>query len=95
VPTDCTCPANAHYEGACKHRVAVAIRRPLVDAVMVDTELAADGGLIDESRRDDAVADPDGIAASATDETDCADCLAEFPCWECVRTGRRGLSGME
>jgi hypothetical protein len=95
VPTDCTCPANAHYEGACKHRVTVAIRRPLIDAVMVDTALAADGGLIDEERRDEAAADPDGIAASAVDETDCADCLPEFPCWECVRTGRRDLSGVD
>lgn len=95
VPTDCTCPADAHCEGACKHRVAGAIRRPLINAVMVDTALAADGGLVDESRREDAAADPDGIAASAAGESDCPDCLAGVPCWECVRPGRRGLSGVE
>jgi hypothetical protein len=95
VPDTCTCPADARFEGACKHRVAVAIRRPLVDAVMVDTELAADGGLVDEPQHDDAATDSGGTTESAIEEADCAECLPEFPCWECVRTGRLGLSGME
>lgn len=29
VPTACTCPADEHGQGACKHRIAVAIRSPV------------------------------------------------------------------
>jgi len=43
VPTSCDCPADEHYEGACKHRVAVAIRRPIVDAA-AERQVRADGG---------------------------------------------------
>jgi hypothetical protein len=34
LPASCECPADEHYEGACKHRVAVAIRRPVLDAAI-------------------------------------------------------------
>ncbi|MFB6202554.1 MAG: SWIM zinc finger family protein [Halorhabdus sp.] len=33
VPIACTCPADEHYDGACKHRVAVAIREPVLGSV--------------------------------------------------------------
>lgn len=33
LPVACTCPAAAHYDEPCKHQVAVAIRRPILDAV--------------------------------------------------------------
>ena len=33
VPTECTCPADETFEGACKHRVAVAIRSPVLDSL--------------------------------------------------------------
>lgn len=32
TPTVCECPADKHHEGACKHRVAVAIRGPVIQA---------------------------------------------------------------
>ena len=32
IPVACECPADEHYEGACKHRVAVAIREPVIQA---------------------------------------------------------------
>lgn len=32
IPVTCECPADEHYEGACKHRVAVAIREPVLQA---------------------------------------------------------------
>jgi len=53
LPVDCTCPAETNYKGACKHRVAVAIRRPVLDFAN-DMQLLADGGTRpqrDESRR--------------------------------------------
>ncbi|WP_324759518.1 SWIM zinc finger family protein [Haloarcula sp. GH36] len=33
LPVSCTCPADARFDGACKHRVAVAIQRPLLDVL--------------------------------------------------------------
>ncbi|QLH79827.1 SWIM zinc finger family protein [Halosimplex rubrum] len=94
LPTACTCPADDHYEGACKHRVAVAIRRPLLAAATAAADaqsVAADGGRVPSSVADtpDSPSAQDEPAAP-TDET-CADCIGEFPCWECVRTGRKEL----
>ncbi|QLG61083.1 SWIM zinc finger family protein [Halorarum salinum] len=42
LPTHCECPADRKYEGACKHRVAVAIRTPVLEAA-IHAQLAADG----------------------------------------------------
>jgi len=89
VPTACTCPADAKYDGACKHRIAVAIRRPILDAVRRQ-QLVADGGVSSASKpkenepRDDEDNDQDHL-----DECDCADLGSDFPCWECYRSGRR------
>ncbi|QSG05119.1 SWIM zinc finger family protein [Halapricum desulfuricans] len=33
IPIQCTCPADARFDSPCKHRVAVAIRRPILDLV--------------------------------------------------------------
>ena len=32
LPHSCPCPADEHYQGACKHRVSVAIRTPVLEA---------------------------------------------------------------
>ena len=48
IPSDCTCKADTYHDGACKHRVALALRPALVEAAEAgDTEpaLATDGGL--------------------------------------------------
>jgi len=34
VPEVCECPADMHHDGACKHRVAVAIRLPVLNAAV-------------------------------------------------------------
>ncbi|SFR97104.1 SWIM zinc finger [Halomicrobium zhouii] len=89
LPVDCTCPADANYEHACKHRVAVAIRRSVLDFAN-DVQLLADGGTrpqrgespLEESRLDD-------IGEPA--DCDCDALPDDFPCWECVRTGRRPM----
>ncbi|QCJ45885.1 SWIM zinc finger family protein [Haloprofundus sp. MHR1] len=80
VPIACECPADEKYPGACKHRVAVAIRSVVVDAA-VEMQALADGGSVRASTRYE------------TDESscDCEQLSNGFPCWECVRTGRRGL----
>lgn len=79
LPTSCSCPADAHFEGACKHRVAVAIRRPVLSAA--NKQVVTDGGSKIEPASEDA----------SSSEDDCEECFSDFPCWECVRTGRREL----
>ncbi|WP_310732959.1 SWIM zinc finger family protein [Halostella salina] len=91
LPSDCECPANATYDGACKHRVAVAIRRPVLDAAL-DRQVAADGGTPRKQRN---AADTSSVTAKNTEpptDCDCDELTTEFPCWECVRTGYRTLS---
>jgi hypothetical protein len=34
VPKVCECPADMHHDGACKHRVAVAIWLPVLNAAV-------------------------------------------------------------
>jgi len=83
IPQTCTCPANARFDGACKHRVGVAIRKPILDAA--NRQVAADGGVETSA----------GLASQQQgqqeEEDNCEECLEEFPCWECVRTGARVL----
>lgn len=43
LPTTCTCPAHMAYAGPCKHRVAVAIRRRVLDAAIQMQMLAESG----------------------------------------------------
>jgi len=85
VPTACECPADEHSDGPCKHRVAVAIRPRVLD-IAVKMRLVADGGSTS----------PNAVRANRLDETEskqcgCDDLPDDFPCWECVRTGRREL----
>ncbi|WP_415383008.1 SWIM zinc finger family protein [Halosimplex sp. TS25] len=94
LPIECTCPADDHYEGACKHRVAVAIRRPLLDAVTAadgSQSVAADGGHVPASAANTPEATSAQDEAGAADDEECPDCIGEFPCWECVRTGCKEL----
>ncbi|ELZ27046.1 zinc finger SWIM domain protein [Halogeometricum pallidum JCM 14848] len=82
LPARCTCPADERFEGACKHRVAIAIRRPLLQAMTLhrDEPVVADGG------------QQHGTLGSKTEaDESCLECLDDFPCWECVKTGRREL----
>ncbi|QLH79937.1 SWIM zinc finger family protein [Halosimplex rubrum] len=86
VPVSCSCPADKHYEGACKHRVAVAIRRPLIDAIAdraTGKTVAPDGGRIETAT--------DSNNEERTADEACSECLDDFPCWECVRTGNKPL----
>lgn len=81
VPTACTCPADARFEAACKHRVGVAIRDPILTAAK--RNVATDGGT--------TVAPAGADTQSGNEDEDCDECLDDFPCWECIRTGRREL----
>ncbi|RKS81529.1 SWIM zinc finger protein [Haloarcula quadrata] len=96
----CTCPDHDYREVRCKHirRVAFATgNRPIpawVDADEVDAQLgqhveetpkvaATDGGVtLDSFGADDR-----------PEDCDCAELSGDFPCWPCVRDGRRDLPG--
>ncbi len=83
VPVACECPADEHYEGACKHRVAVAIRQPIVDAA-AERQVRADGGEVSLESETESDSGRPG-------QCQCSDDPERIPCWECVRTGRRSL----
>lgn len=82
-PTGCECPADHRFDGACKHRVAVAIRRPIVEAATT-RQVRADGGTIQPN--EESTADTD-----CPEDCECAALPDGFPCWDCVRTGCRSL----
>jgi len=51
IPSDCECPADQYHDGACKHRVAVALRPAILEAAEADQAepvLATDGGGVPE-----------------------------------------------
>ena len=79
TPTACTCPAYEHYDGACKHMVAVAIREPVHDAAAVSDDEA-----------DDTTEDGDGDNPCVAD---CERCPGpnsaddRLPCFECAMRG--------
>lgn len=84
LPTACTCPADTNYPSACKHRIAVAIRRPLLNA-LAQQQLLTDGGpqlsTPDEAQTVDE--------SKPEEECDCADLSGDLPCWECFRKQRQ------
>ena len=85
VPVDCTCPAEAQYAPACKHRVAVAVRDGVLEAA-VRMQVATDGGTASVDAVDDQpepVEDPE-----RPEECDCEALRDGVPCWPCYRDGR-------
>ena len=75
VPTACTCPADARFDNPCKHRVAVAIRRSILEFVE-EVQVVADGGAHPEVENEDDEGSGPTCACSE---------LSELPCWECYR----------
>lgn len=91
VPTECTCPADEHHDGACKHRVAVAIRGPVRDAAARDVPVA-DGGIeaipeiVENVDPDEDASEPD-----LPEDCACAGMPDGLPCWPCYRDGVKQL----
>ena len=78
VPTHCTCPADEHYNNACKHRIAVAIRGPVLDAA-IETTVATDGG--------SSVSGGGDVGIDDDSDCDCDSLPDGVPCWPCYRAG--------
>jgi hypothetical protein len=84
IPKTCECPADKRFEGPCKHRTAIAIRPPILD-VATQMQLVADGGVTTEKTPIDPEDDTE------VQKCDCQYLNDDFPCWDCVKTGRREL----
>jgi hypothetical protein len=93
VPVDCTCPAEATFAPACKHRVAVAIRDAVRESA-TRMQVAADGGPVDAAThaRDSTQTPEPAADDSAPKECDCDDLPDGSPCWPCYRDGRATFS---
>ncbi|WP_245634245.1 SWIM zinc finger family protein [Halalkalicoccus paucihalophilus] len=86
IPVACECPSDTYHEGACKHRVAVAIREPVLAAATdykstEEQEVATDGGTTVERL---------GLGQQVEDRPSDCDCIPTFedlPCWPCYRDG--------
>ncbi|RDI69591.1 SWIM zinc finger family protein [Halopelagius longus] len=89
VPISCECPADETYSGPCKHRVAVAIRQPIIDAAQ-RVQMATDGGVSNTNQT------PTEDSEEATPPNcDCDELPDDFPCWECVESGRRDIPELD
>lgn len=81
VPIACTCPADEHHDTACTHRLAVAIREPVLDAVTAQAAADEQGDDESEGDRDDdpscvsptLVADGAGVTDPPGDDSESAD----------------------
>jgi hypothetical protein len=95
VPSNCTCPADTRFKGACKHRVAAAIRRPVL-TVVTQVQTVTDGGHPPSPTRyghaDSMIgSDKQSSSSEPTETSACDTCesLDSLPCWECFRSQSR------
>ncbi|WP_232833779.1 SWIM zinc finger family protein [Saliphagus sp. LR7] len=75
VPVACECPSDTYQDGACKHRVAVAIREPVLEAATADDSqdrVATDGGGLVVAGDGGAVLESDDVDETTTETEDCA-----------------------
>ena len=106
VPAECECPADKYNEDYdCKHKVALAsvsgsvvleasVNFPTLkgnpersNASTVADKLRADGGATTEG----AGGKSKPLDALVPEECDCAGLSNDFPCWPCVKDGRKEL----
>lgn len=91
VPTDCVCSADQFQDGACKHRVAVAINAPVLSAASASgpdgKRALADGGMVSEAKPPES--EPETHHAPGCSNPECegidADAdrpLLSFECWD-------------
>lgn len=94
VPNSCSCKADEYQPGACKHRVAVAIRNPVLVAADrgsgAEKAVATDGGqlLVEQIEVEAENADAGAGSHCPHDHPTCEGADAPgypelcFPCWE-------------
>lgn len=93
IPVACECPSDTYHDGACKHRVAVAIREPVLEAATEyerteESEVATDGGTTVERSAANASAQEQHDNERPAN-CDCLPTFEDLPCWPCYRRGFR------
>ena len=103
IPSECECPADVHHESDCKHKVALAVcGRAVVMQSAVDYEPSGDtearqnaSTAAEKLRTDGGTAAQEGedspLDAPEHTECDCDELSDDFPCWPCVRDGKKEL----
>jgi hypothetical protein len=87
VPAECDCPADQYNEQYhCKHQVSLAVvgGEPVLTA-STQYEPSSTTPLTESETLADKLAN--------SDDCDCRHLSDNFPCWPCVRDGRRELPG--
>jgi len=79
----CSCPADERFDPACKHRLAVAIREPVMMAAARKTTTAADG---ESATMCDTAADTNSPVSQP--DCDCDEWGGELPCFDCYCAAR-------
>jgi len=87
LPVSCECPADEHAEEACKHRVGVAIRPSIIESA-TEVQTLTDGGMKTREPPEEDLPEEEPYPG-------CEHLDEEFPCWECVRSGRREIPRRE
>jgi hypothetical protein len=82
----CSCPADEHHPGPCKHRTAVEQNTPVLPAA---SGVVADGGVIEA---DDATLQEDSADGDTDERPDDCECepwmdSVDLPCFECHSAG--------
>lgn len=94
VPVGCSCKADQYHQGACKHRVAVAINAPVLEAASAsrsdgtEKRALADGGtVVSETKPPES--DVETTHADGCENPECEGLasdadrpLLSFECWE-------------
>jgi len=83
LPVSCECPADEHAEEACKHRVGVAIRPSIIESA-TEVQALTDGGTKTRELPEEDLPEEEPTPG-------CEHLDEEFPCWECVQSGRREI----
>jgi len=104
LPAECDCPADLHHDTDCKHKVALGLcggsvvmqaaadynpasgAEPRHDASTAAEKLRTDGGELETGQARSPLLDEPNHA-----ECDCTELPGDFPCWPCVRYGRKEL----
>jgi len=100
VPAECECPADMYRDDYdCKHKLALAVVGGAVvlgaavdyptdsNASSGETQARTDGGVTTEETGEES----HPLDAEEREECDCAELSNGFPCWPCVRDGKREL----
>jgi len=89
VPVACECPAFQYRDGPCKHQLAIAVRKPVLDAATAreTPKAVTDGGVRGARPSVTDATTHDTETQTRPDDCQCSPSFEELPCWPCYRDG--------